>query len=384
MSRTIDLQNQYEFDVYPKRDLVINRGKGAKVWDENGREFIDCIGGIAVASVGHANENVVKAISDQAAKLITCPGIFYNETKAKFLEKLISIAPHPLKRAFITNSGTEAVEAALKFARFSTGKTDFICAMKGFHGRTFGAMSATFKKEYREIYEPNVPGFSFVPFNNIEKLKDKVTDKTAAIMLEVVQGEGGINIGEKEYLKEVNNFCKANGILLIVDEIQTGFGRTGKMFASEYYEIEPDMMTVAKAIAGGFPLGAVLCAESVQIPKGKHGSTFGGNPLACAAGLAAMDFITANDLPQKAKDSGEYFIAKLRDIKSDKIRDIRGLGLIIGIELKEKVQPYILKLMEENILTLPAGVTVLRLVPPLVITNEEIDLVVEKLSTVLA
>ncbi|KAF0138974.1 MAG: acetylornithine aminotransferase apoenzyme [Stygiobacter sp.] len=290
------LIQQYELDVYPRRDVVLVKGKDSRVWDDQGKEYIDLSSGISVANVGHCNEKVVEAISKQAGTLITCANTFYNDAKAIFLEKLFSVAPKNLTRAFLTNSGTEAMEAAIKFARSNTKKTKFISAMKGFHGRTYGALSATYKKEYREIFEPLVPGFSFVPYNNFEKLAEAADDQTAGIILELVQGEGGINIGQKEYFQQVRELCNEKGIMLIIDEIQTGFCRTGTMFAIEQYGIEADMMTVAKSIAGGFPMGAILCSDKIQIEKGKHGSTFGGNPLACAAGTASIDYMIDNKL----------------------------------------------------------------------------------------
>lgn len=248
MTNFKELQQKYEFDVFPKRDLCIVKGKGARLWDDQGNEYIDCASGISVANIGHANQKIADALKEQAETLITCPGVFYNDKKALLLEKLVNLAPESLTKAYLCNSGAEAVESAIKFARYTTKKTDFISAMKGFHGRTLGALSATFKKEYREDFQPLVPGFSFVPYNNFEKLKEAVTEKTAGIILEPIQGEGGINIAEKEYLQNVQKFCNDNNIMFIVDEIQTAFCRTGKMFASDYFDLQPDMMTLAKSI----------------------------------------------------------------------------------------------------------------------------------------
>jgi acetylornithine/LysW-gamma-L-lysine aminotransferase len=378
------LVQQYEFDVYPMRDVVLVKGKGARLWDDKGNEYIDMASGISVANIGHSNDNVVEAISKQAATLITCPNTFYNDTKALFLEKLFSVAPKNLKKAFLTNSGTEAMEAAIKFARAVTKKTKFVAANKGFHGRTFGALSATYKKEYRDIFEPLVPGFSFVPYNNFEKLAEAVDDDTAAVILELVQGEGGINIGQKEYFEKVRQLCTEKNTLLIIDEIQSGFCRTGKMFAIEHFGIEADMMTVAKSIAGGFPMGALLCTDKIMIEKGKHGSTFGGNPLACAAGLASIDFMLENKLWEQAEAKGKYFKEQLQKYTLSKVREIRQIGLMIGIELKDKSQPVILELLENKIVSLPAGTTVLRLLPPLVISYEDLDIVIKKLAEILA
>ncbi len=325
-----------------------------------------------------------KQLQIKPRTLITNPAIFYNDKRALLLEKLVSISPKSLTRAFLTNSGTEAVEAAIKFARVTTGKTDFICAMRGFHGRTMGALSGTHKSDYRDPFEPLVPGFSFVPFNNLEKLESEITDKTAGIILEVVQGEGGINIGSKEYFDGVRKLCDENNIMMIIDEIQSGFCRTGKMFACDHFDIQPDIMTVAKAIGGGFPLGATLCSDKIKISTGQHGSTFGGNPLAAAASLAAIDFMIDNDLPKLAEEKGNYFVSKININDLSKVRSIRNMGLMIGIELKEKVQPYIVQLMEKGILAMPAGKTVLRLLPPAVISFEELDKVADIINEILA
>jgi acetylornithine/LysW-gamma-L-lysine aminotransferase len=379
-----ELIQKYEVDVYPRRDVVLVKGKGARLWDDQGNEYIDMAAGISVANIGHGNEQLAKAITDQAAMLITCPNTFYNDKKALFLEKLFEIASKNFTSAFLTNSGTEAIEAAIKFARLNTKKTKFIAAMKGFHGRTLGALSATYKKEYREGFEPLVPGFSHVPFNNFEKLTEAVDDNTAGIILEPIQGEGGINIGQKGYFQKVRQLCDEKNILLIIDEIQTGFCRTGKMFAIEHFGIEADMMTVAKSIAGGFPMGAVLCNDKIKIEKSKHGSTFGGNPLACAAGIASINFMLENKLWEEAEAKGKYFKEKLEALALTKIREIRIIGLMIGIELKDKVQPVLNELLIRKIIALPAGTTVLRMLPPLVISYEDLDTVVEKLAEILA
>ena len=383
MSDIKSIQEKYELGVFPKRDLTIVRGKNALLFDENGKEYIDCVSGNGVANIGHANEKVAEAISEQARILVTCPGIFYNDKKAELSEKLVSIAPDNLKKVYLSNSGTEAVEAALKFARLVTKRTDFICAMKSFHGRTFGSLSATHKKDYRDGFEPLVPGFSFVPFNDFEKLEQAVTDKTAGILLEIVQGEGGINIGSKEYFDSVRKLCDEKGIMLIIDEVQSGFCRTGKMFACDHYGLKPDLLCLAKSIAGGFPMGATLCSDKIEIPVGKHGTTFGGNPLACAASIAAIDFMIENKLADMAKEKGDYFMNKMKGVDLKMVREIRQIGLMIGIELRVKPKQYILRLMEEGILVLPGGMTVLRILPPLTIEYDLIDKVVQGLCEIM-
>ena len=376
-----DIEKKFAFELYPKRDITLVRGQGATVWDDTGKSYIDCTAGVGVANVGHANPQVAKAISDQAETLITCAGIFYNDTRARLLEKLVGIAPSGLTRAFLCNSGTESMEAAIKFARHASGKSEFVCAMRGFHGRTMGALSATFK--YRDQFEPLLPGFSFVPFNNIDKLRNAVSDTTAAVVLEPVQGEGGVRPADPEYMSAVQALCTERDVLLIVDEIQTGLCRTGSMFASEYFEITPDILCLAKALGGGVPIGAVLTSDRITPAVGMHGSTFGGNPLACAAALATIDYMQENELADRAREMGNYFAEQFRENQPAKVRELRQIGLMIGIELKEKATPYLMALMEEGVLALSAGPTVIRLLPPLTITREELDSVNAKLLQVL-
>ena len=379
-----EIEQQYGFEVYSKRDITVVKGEGATVWDDTGRDYVDCAAGVGVASIGHANPVIVKALSEQAQTLITCPGIFYNDARAKLLEKLVSIAPPGLTRAFLCNSGAEAIEAALKFARLATGRAGVVAAMRGFHGRTMGALSATFKKDYREPFEPLVPGFTHVPFNNVEKLRGAVSDETAAVLLEPVQGEGGIQIADREYLSAARRICDGHGTLLIIDEVQTGFCRTGRMFACEHYELEPDILCLAKAIAGGVPMGAVLCNERIESAVGVHGSTNGGNPLASAAGLAAIDYMQNERLAEQAAEKGAHFAATFARQRPSRVREVRQIGLMIGIELKERAQPHLVELMGEGVLALPAGPTVIRLLPPLVISTEQLDRVSDTLKAVLA
>jgi acetylornithine/LysW-gamma-L-lysine aminotransferase len=259
-----------------------------------------------------------------------------------------------------------------------------IATMRGFHGRTMGALSATWEKKYREPFEPLVPGFSHVPYNNLQALQEAVNDTTAAVILEVVQGEGGVTPGQAEYLIGAQAVCREQGALLIIDEVQTGFGRTGKMFAFQHHGLQPDLVCVAKSIAGGLPMGAVLIGEKVgKLPPQVHGSTFGGNPLVCAASLAALDFIEGSELPQRAAELGAWFLAQLKEIRSPLIREVRGLGLMCGIELRQKVTPYLQALMAKGILALPAGLTVMRFLPPLVIEKPALERVVQAVSEVL-
>lgn len=382
MMNIIELENQYTSGLYTKRPIAIVRGKGARLWDAEGKEYIDCVGGQGAANIGHANPAVAAAIAAQAQTLISCPEMFYNDRRALLEQRLCEISGFP--RVFLCNSGTEANEAAIKFARLATGKSQIVACMRGFHGRTMGALSATWEKKYREPFEPLVPGFQHVPFNRPEALEEAIRENTAAFVVEIVQGEGGVNPASTEFLVRAEQLCRERGALLIVDEVQTGFGRTGKMFAYQHHPIRPDLVCLAKSIAGGFPMGAVLIGEAVgELPPQVHGSTFGGNPLACAAALASIDYMLAHHLPQRAQELGAWFLQALSQIQSPLIREVRGLGLMAGVELKQKVTPYLQALMQEGVLALPAGLTVMRFLPPLVIERADLEIVIEVLQRVL-
>ena len=379
---TRELEQTYELAVYPRRDIVLIRGRGARLFDENDREYIDCAANVGVSNIGHGNEIVARALHDQYVTLGNCYSMFYNPVRARLAEKLAALAPGSLNRVFFCNSGAEANEAAIKFARTSTGRPEIIAAMRGFHGKTMGALAATWGPEYQKPFAPMLPGVKHVPYNNPAKLEAAAGDNTAAILLEVVQGEGGVRVGQKEYFQKVREICDARGILLIIDEVQTGFGRTGTLFACEQF-VAPDMLCLAKSLAGGVPMGAVICNDRVKVPVKSHTSTFGGNPVACAAALATLSVIEKEGLVEQSRILGEYLLQQLRDIESEKIREIRGLGLMLGIELKEKAGPYVQKLMEKGIIVLLAGATVIRLLPPLVITREEIDTVISAIEEIL-
>ncbi len=381
---TRETEREYALEVFPKRDIAIVRGEGACVWDDEGRRYIDCVGGIGVASIGHANPAVAEALAEQARVLVSCPGIFYNDVRARLLAELVSVAPAGLTRAFLCNSGAEAVEAAIKFARLATGRAGVVSAMRGFHGRTLGALSATHKKEYREPFEPLVPGFSFVPFNHVEKLRAAVGEDTAAVIIEPVQGEGGVRPASPDYLSAARRICDEAGAVLVFDEIQTGFCRAGRMFACDRHGVAPDVLCLAKAIAGGVPLGAVLAQERLQPPPGRHGTTFGGNPLACAAALAAIRFMRDERLDERAEALGARFGERFDRHRPARVRAVRQVGLMIGVELRERCRPYLEALAERGVLALPAGTTVIRLLPPLVITEAQIDEVADTLAEVLA
>ena len=380
----LEIENKHTSGTYAKQSLVIVRGQGASLFDIDGVEYLDCSSGHGVANLGHAHPKIAEALYKQASTLITLFETFPNDKRAELMEKITSLVDG-LDRVFFCNSGTEAVEAAIKFARISSGRKNIVAAMRAFHGRTYGSLSATYNKKYREGFEPFVPGFSHVAYNNIGALDKVVTDETAAVILEVVQGEGGVYPASAEYIQAARQICSERGALLIVDEIQTGFGRTGKMFAIQHFGVTPDLLTCAKSLAGGVPMGAVLIGANVKnLTPGVHGSTFGGNPLSCAAAVAALTVMEEEDLPGQAEAKGKYLMDKLKQIESPNIREVRGMGLIIGIEMKQKVASYMRALQERKIIVLNAGMTVIRLLPPLVITYDQIDHLVEVLTEVLA
>ena len=379
---TVELEQKYELGVYPRRDIVLVGGKGARLFDDQGKEYIDCASNVGVSNIGHGHPAVAKAAYEQYLALGNCYSMFYNPVRARLAEKLVNLAPANLTRVFFCNSGAEANEAALKFARAASGKPEIIAAMRGFHGKTMGALAATWGPEYQKPFEPMLPGLKHVPYNNFEKLQAAVGNQTAAILLEPVQGEGGVRVGDRQYFQNVRKLCDEHNILLILDEVQTGFGRTGTMFACEQFT-PPDILCLAKSLAGGIPMGAVLCSDRINVPVKSHTSTFGGNPTACAAALATLKVIEDEALVQKARTLGAYFLDQLRQIESPKIRDVRGLGLMLGVELKEKAGPYVQQLMEQGVIVLLAGATVIRLLPPLVISREEIDRVIAALKEVL-
>ncbi|MCI0551654.1 MAG: aspartate aminotransferase family protein [Anaerolineae bacterium] len=380
----LEIETIYSAGTYAKQPLVIVRGQGASLFDADGVEYLDCASGHGVANLGHAHPKVAEAIYRQACTLITLFETFPNDKRAELIKKITSLV-NGLDKVFLCNSGTESVEAALKFARISTGRRNIVAAMRAFHGRTYGSLSATFNKKYREGFEPLVPGFSHVAYNNIEVLDKAVNEKTAAVILEVIQGEGGVHPASAEYIQAARRICDERGALLIVDEIQSGFGRTGKMFAIQHFGVTPDLLTCAKSLAGGVPMGAVLIGHNVKnLTPGVHSSTFGGNPLSCAAAVAALGVMEEEDLPRQALVKGAYLMDKLKRIELPIVREVRGMGLMVGIQLKQKVAPYIKALQDKRIIALNAGMTVIRLLPPLVISYAQIDHLVDVLTEVLA
>jgi len=381
----IAAEDAHTSGLYTKRGIVLVRGDGATVYDSEGREYIDCVGGQGTANLGHGNAAVANAIAQQARTLASCTELFYNDRRAELYDVLAAILPPSLDRFFLCNSGTEAVEGALKFARAATKRTGIVATMRGFHGKTMGALSATWGPEYRDLFGPLVPDFSHVPFNKPEALDSAITDATAAFIVELVQGEGGVRPATREFAQEAARLCAERGALLIVDEVQTGFGRTGRFFAIEQYGIVPDILCLAKSIAGGMPMGAIAFSRKIgDLAKRSHSTTFGGNPLACAAAIAAIGEIQRLDLPRNARERGAQLMEGLRAIQSDRIREVRGLGLLVGIELKENASSALRALQDQGVLALGAGPTVVRYLPPLVITEELIERVVAASRAVLA
>ncbi len=387
MISTIERENTYTSGVYGKRNVAIVRGSGALLWDAEGREYIDCTAGYGVANIGHGRVEIASALGEQAQRLITCPEIFYNDVRARLLERLAHLTPAGLDHIFLCNSGTEAIEGAFKFARLVTGRTGIVATLRGFHGRTMGALSATWEPHYREPFAPLLPDVTHIRYNNIAAAEAAISEDTAAVILEVVQGEGGVHVADEAYIHELATLCHERGALLIVDEVQTGFGRTGTLFACEHYNLQPDILCLAKSLAGGVPMGAICLGqrvmESGRVTKGTHGSTFGGNPLACAAALATLDILEREALPERAATLGAYALERLRAIRSPLIREVRGRGLLLGIELTRRAQPYLEALTERGIFALQAGPNVIRLLPPLVITEAQLEHVLSVVAEIL-
>lgn len=370
--------------LYQRFPVTIQRGSGAHVWDVDGKEYIDCMGGYGVALVGHSNQRVVEAIKDQAQQIITVHSSLYNKTRREFLETLVSHTPDGLNSVHLNNSGAEAVEAAIKFARKFTGKKGMIAMRGSYHGKSMGALSLTFNPKYRKAFGPLVEPVDFVPFGDIDGLKSQINSDTAFVIMEPVQGESGIHVAPDGFLQEVRAVCDKNNVLLIFDEIQAGLGRTGRMWASEHWDTIPDIMCLAKGIAGGVPMGATITRSEIinSMSKGEHSSTFGGNPLSCAAGIATIKALTQDGLVTNAEEMGKIFFEGLQSLKEKHgiIREVRGMGLMIGVELRFEVRDIIMDGIKEGVLLLYSGRNILRFLPPLVISRKDIDAVLEKLD----
>jgi acetylornithine/N-succinyldiaminopimelate aminotransferase len=378
----MDMDKEYVMHTYGRQPIALVKGEGSVVWDVEGKSYIDCVAGIAVNNVGHANPVVAEAISNQAKKLIHISNLYYSEEQVTLAKLLSSISPH--EKSFFCNSGAEANEGAIKLARKHTGKGEIIAMNNSFHGRTITTITATGQPKYQKGFGPLTPGFKHVDYNNVDEVENAIGPQTAAVLVEPIQGEGGVIIPSKDYLKNLKEICVDNEVLLIFDEVQTGFGRTGEMFASQTFDVTPDISTFAKAIAGGFPMGAVMASNEVAdtFKPGDHAATFGGSPIACAAAKASINYILDNKLLQKSKENGLYFQEKLDIIKDNNniVKDVRGKGLMIGMELSKDCGNLVDEVRNMGIIINCAAGNVLRFVPPLVITKTQIDAVINVLE----
>jgi acetylornithine/N-succinyldiaminopimelate aminotransferase len=358
--------------TYARQDVVLVRGSKASVWDSEGKEYLDFVAGIAVNNVGHCHPTVAGAIARQAELLIHTSNLYYTENQVLLAEELKALTG--MKRAYFCNSGAESVEAALKLTRRATGKSKIVAAERAFHGRTLGALGTTYKSVYREPFRP-LNEATFVPYNDVEALKAAVTAETGAVILEPVQGEAGVYVADAEYLRAARQICDDKGALLIFDEVQTGFGRTGKWFGKDHFGVMPDIMTLAKAMAGGLPIGAMLAsgAAADAFTKGDHGSTFAGGPLICAAALAVIQVIKDEKLVQRSEEMGAYLKSRLAKLEP---REVRGLGLMVGLDLEADCKALVEKALAKGVLLNSTGEHTLRFIPPLVVGKEEIDKVV--------
>jgi len=372
---------------YARKPVTLVRGKGVLLFDAEGKEYIDCTGGYGTCIVGHAHPDVAEAIAQQAHKLISCHGSTYNDARANLLSILATILPSGLDRVFLSNSGAESIELAIKLARKSTGKRKIVAIKGGFHGKTHGALSATWESKYRKNYEPLVPDFVHIPFGNFEEAKAIISKDTAAVLVEPIQGESGIRVPSPDWLPLLRNLTQDTGALMIADEIQTGFGRTGRMFACNHYGVTPDIMCLGKGIASGLPIGVTVAPERIMasMTVGEHSSTFGGNPVVCAAAEATIKVLLKEQLVENAAKSGAYLKDRLLDMQRELriIREVRGVGLMLGMEMRFDVYSILQSVLQNGVLMLDAGRNVLRFLPPLSIRKEHIDRVVTCLKSVL-
>ena len=381
------IEDAHSARFYARRPIAIVNGKGALVFDAEGKEYVDCAGGYGTCVIGHAHPVVVEAIAQQAHKLISCHGSTYNDARASLLSRLVTILPAGLSRVFLSNSGAEAVECAIKLARKSTGRRKIVAIKGGFHGKTHGALSATWDSKYRKSFEPLVPDFVHIPFGNFEGAKSAVSNDTAAVLVEPIQGEGGIRVPPPDWLPLLRDLAQDAGALLVADEIQTGFGRTGRMFACDHFGVIPDIMCLGKGIASGLPMGVTAASDRTMgfMAVGEHSSTFGGNPVVCAAAEATIRVLLEEQLVENAAKVGTHFKDQLLGMQRELriIREVRGLGLMLGAELRFDVYSILQSTLQNGVLLLDAGRNVLRFLPPLSIRHEHVDRVVSCLRSIL-
>ncbi len=384
-SKLIELEKAHHTKLFSKREFVVTKGKGAFLYDEKGNEYIDCVAGHAVLNIGHSHPKFIEAVKNQLEKVVMVPPGFPVEQRAKLLEKLADITPKPLTQSFLSNSGTESIETALKVilaANRDKKQPEVISFKRDFHGRTLGSLAMTHNMKYRKAFlswlTPNV---KFASHGNIETVKELINENTVAIFCELIQGEGGIHLVPDDFPKALRELCDENDLILVIDEVQTGFGRTGKMFSFEHYNIVPDILCVAKAIAGGLPMGATIASEDLynKFQQGEHGTTYGGNPIVCAAANAVIDIIREERLVENSAAQGEKILKVLNNLAEENnlIRTVRGKGLMIGVEYKKKVKEMIKRAETMYVLLLNAGLTVIRLLPPLVINDSQVAKVLD-------
>ena len=386
----IKLTNKYVARNYGRYPIGLVRGKGTIVWDASGKKYIDFVAGLAVDNLGHCPPTVVNAIRKQAGKLLHVSNLYHIEPQSQLAAELTRLTF--ANKFFFCNSGTEANEAAIKLARrwfYDNGQPkrfEIITMNDSFHGRTMASLSATGQKKFHAGFGPLLPGFKYVPFNNLVALKKAITKKTCAVLIEPIQGEGGVNLADRSYLQALRKICNEKGILLIFDEVQTGFGRIGKLFAYEKYKIKPDIITLAKALGGGIAIGAMGSTDKIikSFIPGTHAATFGGNPLACAASLASLKTLTKKGFLQKASSRGDYFLEQLHSLKEKFpiIREVRGVGLMLAVELDQPGANVVNDCMREGFLINCIQLNTLRFLPPLIITQKEIDLLIKALSKI--
>lgn len=374
-----------QIPLYAKRDVVLVRGEGVYLYDSEGNRYLDAMSNYGVAVLGHAHPRYTAAVTGQLQTLTTCHQSFANDVRAELLDELHGIAPTGLTRSFLSNSGTEAIEAGLKFARIVNGRQNIVACRRGYHGRTLGALSATADKKYRAPFEPLPIPATHVPFNDAGALDAAVDGNTAAIVLEVIQGEGGIHPADQAFVQRARDIATARGALLMLDEIQTAF-RTGAPFATSAYGVVPDILCTAKALANGLPIGLTMVTEEIsgQMPGGAHGSTFGGNPLSARAALETLRILREDDLYEQAERVGAYTLKGIEALESPKIRAVRGRGLMMGIELKQKATPVLRGLQENGVLALSAGNLIIRVLPPMTWEEQHADVFIDTLGHVLA
>lgn len=369
-------EDNYLGNLYQRFPINISKGKGAIVWDVSGNEYIDCMGGYGVALIGHCNDRVVNAIKNQSEKLITCHMSIYNNVRLEFLEKMSKISPKKLSKIFFSNSGAESTEAALKFSRKFTGKSGIIAMSGGYHGKTFGALSVTHNEKYRKSFQPLLEGVKFVPYSNPSKIEESLDDSIGTVIIEPIQGETGIIVPSDGVLQQIRKICDQNNLVLIFDEIQTGLGRTGRMWAGEHWSTTPDIMCLAKGIAGGLPMGLTLCRPEIldAMKVGEHSSTFAGNPISCSAGIATIESIIEENLVENAAKVGNIFKNGLFQLKENHriVRDVRGLGLMLALELRFDIKDILFDGIKEGLLMLYSGRNIIRLLPPLVLDEVKV------------